>query len=371
MKITKKLVLLLLACLLSFAPICLASNDIVTTSDDNDATNSLIRNITNTDLYILQDDVVIEDAINGNVFVLGSNVTIKGEIAGDLFVLANTLTIENTATIYNNIFALANTFIMEGNAYDIYALANAFELSESGYVYRDMKVGATSIKLNGLIRKDVYILSENISIPESSDPIVGGNFYYTSSQELDIPDGLILGEVQYTKTEEKTITVADVVSSYVTSFVTTMLYAIVVILIATFFAPKFIEKSNYTLMKKPFITAGIGILSVVLIPIAAIVMLITGVLTYVAFATIAIYALALSITLPIFSLAIAKSVESKFKTTNKGRFIGFSILSAAILWLLQQIPFIGGYASLFIYVVGLGIFLFSCFMRKDVTEANK
>lgn len=373
MKITKKLVFLVLACLLVLSSISLATNTPVATSNDDknnngNTTGSQVTNIMNTDLYVGDQDVVIENAVNGNVFAMGSNVTVKGEIVGDLFVLADTLTIEDSAVIYSNIFALANNIVMKGNAYDIYALSKNFELASSGYVYRDIKLYAETAKLNGIIKKDAYLLVSNLNFPENAKNIIGGNLNYTGDKEFDIPEGVVMGEVKFTPQTEYTPTTAEIISSYITKFVTTILYAIVVILLATFFAPKFIEKSNYTLMKRPFISAGIGILSVVLIPVLAIVILMTGFLSYISMAMLAVYGLVLSITLPIFSMAIGKSIVDKLKTDSKGKFILFSILSAIVLWLLQIIPYIGGYVSLFIYVVGLGVFLFSIFMRKDVSQ---
>lgn len=371
MKITKKLVVLLLSFFLVLSSICLASAEPVVTSNDlENTTKSPVTNIMNTDLYVGEQDVVIEDVVNGNVFAFGSTVTVKGEIVGDLFVMANTLTIEESAVIYNNIFALANTFVMKGNAYDIYALANNFELASSGYVYRDIRLYAESVNLSGLIKKDAYIFSSSITMPENAKSLIGGNLNYTSTQEFSIPEGAVLGEVKYTPYEENTVSAGKIILSYITSFITTILYAIVIILLATFFAPKFIEKANYVLIKKPFISAGIGILSIVLIPVLAIILLMTGFLSYISIAILVVYGLILSITLAIFSMAIGKYIVDKIKNPSKVKFILFSILSAIVLWLLQIIPYIGNYMSLFIYVVGLGVFLFAFFMRKDVNEAN-
>ena len=59
-------------------------------------------------------------------------------------------------------------------------------------------------------------------------------------------------------------------------------------------------------------------------------------------------------------------IELKNKT--KGKFILLSIASVAVLWLLQQIPYIGGYVSIFTVVFGLGIFVFSLFVKKETLE---
>ena len=377
MKKTKKILFLVLACILLLSTVSFATNTATPplgdTANGNQEDNKPNESMTilNSDVYMGQKDVVIDNAVNGNVFVAGSNVTIKGEIVGDLFVMADTLIIEDTAVVYSNIFAFVNKFIMKGSAYDIYAYGGTFELANSGYIYRDLKLYGANISLNGIVKKDVYITASNITFPENAKNLIGGNLHYTSNQEITIPEGAILGEVKYTPAIKATPTVEQIVSSYIMKFVCTILYALVVILLATFYAPKFIEKANYTLMKRPFIGTGIGILAIVLIPIFALFLMVIGFLSYIGIALFAIYGLILSITLPIFSMVIAKSIEKKLKTPSKGKFILFSILSAIVLWILQIVPYIGGYISLFIFVLGLGTFLFSFFIRKDVSELGK
>ena len=146
--------------------------------------------------------------------------------------------------------------------------------------------------------------------------------------------------------------------------------AIVIILIATFFAPKFIQKVTYVFNKKYIVSAGIGILSFVLLPVISFIFLLTGYLSYISFGIVAVYGLILSTTLAIFSMAISKTIVHKINKDSKGMFILFSILSAIILWILKVLPLFGPYFSLFILVVGLGIFLYSLFMKKDISNEN-
>lgn len=366
MKITKKLVFVALVCLLVLSPICLATNNNARNTDKS-ANQGESINIVNTDIYTSEKEVVIENTIHGNVFAVGSNVTIKGEIAGDVFVCANTLIIEDSAAIYNNLFALANNIVVKGTVNDAYVLSKDFELASGGYIYRDLKLYSETAKINSIIKKDAYIYAKTITFAENVKGLIAGNLNYTSSKELSIPNGVVSGEVKYTPVDT-TVSTADIISSYITSFITTIIYAIVVILLATFFAPKFIEKAQYALTKRPFVSAGIGILSFILVPVFALLILMLGVFSYVSLAIFALYVLVLSITLAIFSMIIAKLIEKKLKNPSKVKFILFSILSAIVLWILRSIPFVGGYVSLFISVVGLGVFLFAFFMRKDPSE---
>ena len=148
-------------------------------------------------------------------------------------------------------------------------------------------------------------------------------------------------------------------------FISDISLFIVIILLTVFLAPKFIEKVNYALMKKPFVSAGIGILAVVLIPVIALFLLFTGYLTALAIVIGALYGVILMASLAIFSLAIAKSLADKWKITSKGKFILTAFLSAVVLWIAKLIPVLDTYVSLFITVVGFGIFLTSFMKIKE------
>ena len=116
--------------------------------------------------------------------------------------------------------------------------------------------------------------------------------------------------------------------------------------------------------KHPFIVAGIGIGSFIMIPLLALVFIITGFLTYFGIALIALYCLMLSITIAILGMAIGNYFANKFKNKTKAKSILLSIASVIIIWLLQQIPTFGSYVSIFTYVFGLGIFIYSIFKRN-------
>lgn len=361
MKSLKKLLFFIFMFSLVFTSFSFASNN----SSQKSSKNETIK-VFNTDLYLGQQDVVVNDAVNGNIFAFGSTVTIKGEILGDIFILAQTLTIEETATVHGNLFAFANNIMIKGKVnYDIYSYSQNFELSDTGYANRDIRIAASTAKLYGSIKKDAFLFVNHILMPDKAENIIGGNLHYTSDKEFTFPEKAIMGKVEFTKYQARTLTLGEVIAKYVKKFISDISLAIVVILLSVFLAPKWLEKVHYALMKKSFVSTGIGVLAVVLIPVLAFFLFLTGLFTSLSIAIIAIYGLILAISLSIFSLAIAKSITEKLKITSKGKFILFAILSAIVLWLAQRIPYIGTYLSLFIHTVGLGVFLFSFIKEKN------
>ena len=105
-----------------------------------------------------------------------------------------------------------------------------------------------------------------------------------------------------------------------------------------------------------------------MIPFIAILLAISGYIAYFGIALLAIYLFILSITISILGIAIGNYFVKKFKEQTKVKSILLSIASVTVIWLLQLIPTLGGYISLFTIVFGLGLFLVSFFTRKDVSE---
>lgn len=363
MKLIYKFLCLILAFFLLLSPLCIASNNPAATATKNETIK-----VFNTDLYLGGENVVITDAVNGNVFAFGSTVTVKGEILGDIFILAKSAIIDETATIHGNIFGFANDITLKGKVnYDVYFLGQDFELSDTGYANRDVRILAANAKLYGAIKKDAFLFVDSILMSDNAENVIGGNLHYTSDKEFTFPEKAIMGNVQYTPYQEHTVTTGEIIAKYIKQFVSDISLVIVVILLAVFLAPKFIDKLNYALMKRPFVSSGIGILTVVFVPVLALFLLFTGYLTALAIVIAVVYGLILALSLAFFSLAIAKSLATKWNITSKGKFILIAFLCSVILWIAKLIPVLGTYVSLFITVVGLGMF-FTSFMK--VKEKN-
>ena len=372
---TLKTIILFLVIFFTFSCVCLASSEENTVKETISNEESAMQkaesvSILNTDIYTANNDVVIENTVNGNVFAYGSNVTIKGEIKGDLFVLANSLIIENTAKISGNIFAYATNINVYGTVSDIYAYTSSFSLAEGATIERDLKLYCNEVTLNGKVEKDVYVATGSLKFAEESINIINGNLHYSAVQEFEIPEGAVGGEIKFTQIDT-TQSAEEVISGYISNFLRVMLYALIVILLATFFTSQFSDKVTYSMTKHPFIVAGIGILSFIVIPLLALAFIITGFLTYFGIALLALYCLVLSITIAILGMAIGNYFANKLKNKTKVKSILLSLASVIVIWLLQQIPTLGNYVSIFTYVFGLGLFVFAIFnkkLNKEMTE---
>lgn len=357
--------------LFTFIILALLSTSICMATDVNNApTTGSSKSTVHNDLFMANSTATtVEDIVEGNAFIYGTDVTIKGEIRGDLFVAANSVTIDKSAVVTGNLFVYGSEVNIKGSVNNVYGFSAKFNIENGGRVNRDINVFANELHLEGYVARNVNAYVSSIVLPENAQNVIGGNLNYSASSDQNIPQEAVNGDIKYTASNT-TPTNEEIISSYVSNLLTVLAYAFVVIFIAAFFMPNFKDKVSYALEKRPFVTAGIGILSIVVIPILAVIFIISGILAYAGIALIGVYALVLSISISILSIAVGNYLTNKCKNKTKGKFILLSLLSVIVIWLLQLIPVFGGWMSLFTYVFGLGLFVFAFFTKKNVNDLN-
>lgn len=147
-----------------------ATSDEPNTIADNEQNHN--ENVHEGDLYVLYGEdgnytnstYTMNKDVDGNVFIFGQDVKITGKINGSLYVFAGTVTIEENAYIATHAFIFAETIRMNGFSYDMYAASKNFEMTKTGVVYRDLKVGADNAVIYGQIGRNLDLASENIQV---------------------------------------------------------------------------------------------------------------------------------------------------------------------------------------------------------------
>ncbi len=356
--------------LFAFFILALLSTSICMATDVNENIPTSSKNIVHKDLFMANSDsIVLEDIVEGNTFIYGNDVTIKGEIRGDLFVASNSVTIDKSSVITGNLFIYGSEVYIKGSVNNIYGFASTFNIENSGRVNRDINIFTNELNLLGYIGRNANVYVSNIVLPENAQNLIGGDLNYSASEDLNIPRDAVSGDINF-KVSNNTPSTEEVISNYISEFILVFAYAFIVILLVAFFMPKFSDKLVYALEKRPFVSAGIGILGIIVIPIISIIFMITGYLVYPGIALLAVYILTLSITISILSIAVGKYLTNKCKNKTKLKFILLSLLSVVVIWLLQLIPVFGSWMSIFTVVFGLGLFIFAFFTKKDLTNLN-
>ena len=330
-------------------------------SQMNNESNSLDQNQkdVNSDLYLFEENVVIDYVVEGNVYIISNSVTIKSQINGDVFVISKVLNIENSSNVIN-VYALANSINIDGFVSTIYTCADNLTLNSGSYVYRDVYAMLNTFNVFGMVARNVNATFDNISFTsENNDEInngkIAGDLNYISSNTAKIDDDSVLGKINYTQkvTSSNTLTLFDYLSSLATCVAT--VFAIYFIL--SWLAPKFKEISKELLQKKAFPVLGFGAIGLFAIPLATILLLLIGIGSTLALALISLYVLLLCIATSIFIIALSEVLIEKLKFEDKIKKLG--ILSALTIgyWLIKLIPFLGGLVSFVAVLLGFGLII--------------
>lgn len=320
------------------------------------------------DLYLISGDLDynIDKVINGNVFVIGKNVKITGQVYGSVFAFADTVIIDENSYIASHLFAFANSLDIKGTVFDVYSSSKNLSVGHDALIYRDIKAGADKVHLAGDIERDANIAANNIDI--ANDIKIGRNFRYELENEIEGLDKLQIGNVIYKKTIQKAE--SDPVSSYIVSALGTIVFDVVIYLVLLFIAPKFVERTKEYVSTKGLLAFAIGLAFTVLVPLIAFTLMITGIGAGLGVLLVFIYAAVLMLNACIVSVTANEFLAEKLKLSgDKLKKVLLLIPVSLVIWAARKLPFVGTWASIIVFLLGIGIVTFYQFTkRKEVKE---
>ena len=405
MKKFKKL-LVILAILILASVFCISSNVYATEQDVNSITedsntsdtstttnNQTTDNTTETaghtyeqntqdiysgDLYIAKtEDYDMDQLVDGNVYIFSNkNVKITGQIAGSLFVFTSgTLELAQGSYITNHVFACANKIIYDGNvAYDAYLAGTNVEIGENAITYRDLKIAAQTLSLSGIVGRDVDISANTITTPETEETLtIYGHLNYSAANEaVNLDKANIQGEVNYKAvTEDESQNVGDYILDGIFACIGTVIFDVVLYICLLFFAPKFVCKAKEYVSTRGLLAFAIGLAITILVPIIAVMLLLTGVASGLAILLALVYFVLLMLNAFVVTLAVTGVIANKLKMENKFKKVLLLIPTSIVIWLLRNIPFVGPFVSIIVFLCGVGIiglYQIDRVFKKEKTE---
>lgn len=322
------------------------------------------------DLYIFDQTVNMDQLVDGNVYIFGNDVTISGQINGNLFVFANNLKFDNSYVRFS-VYACANKVEFNGACNDLYIACTDMNVAYDSYVSRDVKASvANNLSFIGAIGRNADIYANSLNFGEGEQAgLIYGNLNYSSPNEIEIADGIVEGNVNYTpdnSNQQKVISTQEIIKNYVIDLVQAIVFTLVVFVLISWLTPKFVSATSDYASVKIFKGFGIGLLACLVAIIAGFILLISNIATPVGFALLTLFGLLISLGFATLATAITKKFVSDDK---KGKTFGILTLVTICLWVLEQIPFIGGFATIFVSVTGLGIIVAYAF-RKNKKEVE-
>lgn len=337
------------------------SDEVEAENTDDSAAALQNQDIYEDDLYLTGNDVTMDKIVNGNVYIAANTVKVTGQVAGNLFIAANKVEFKD-AYIESSTYICANEVYFQAVTTDMYVACNSLKIPANYGVYRDLKSFSNDFELLGIIGRNVYCHSANISLNnDESTANIYGDFNYSAGSEIEIPENSVQGEVKYTQildTEEE-----DSVGDYIYAGATAIVFTLVIYGLAMLFTKSSIEKSTKITAKKFLPAFGIGLLSIIAVPIASILLLITVVGVPVSFALLVFFGLLLSLSIPVFNISIGNIISDKLNITNAWLKVLFIAVVALLVYVIGIIPYVSIVKSI-AFILGFGTLVLTLFFKK-------
>lgn len=355
--------------------------DTETTTETNEAQTPEQTEIYNGDLYLFDNDIVMDQLVDGNVFIFGNNVKVTGKVNGCLYVCANNLTFDKEAYILQSIYACANTIKFDGVAYyDLYASCRQLDMSADSFVQRDLRVVADTLNFSTTVGRNAFVSVNNFNFMAESDALIYGDLTYTASRELNLSQELVQGNISYKPDMQNEQTpIGEIILDKTIELCSNLLYVAIVFVLALLLAPKFMEKASTSVtLPTTAKSFGIGILATVIAIVASFILLFSVIGVPVSFTIIALLVLLLSIATAITSICITYKLKEKF-AYNKNYLTYLTLAGVVIvIWALKLVPYVGWLVSVLVKMIGLGIIIHYLLQKnksnkevKDETAKNK
>ena len=325
-----------------------AGDDVIQEGDYNSLRLAAGKNVTSTanidGISLIAGNNI---TVNGHVsygFYAGNSITINESVDKDMFAAGNLITIGNDAIIGRDAFIAGNKIIINSN------------------IGRDLRAGGSSINISGItINGDAYLDAEEIILNE--DTVINGKLTYLESAKVTGLEEAKIGSINITRLPEVKIEVNPMQNIY--NFIFTIIAAYIVMLVLFYLLPTSKERIDKVELKASpiFKNIGIGLLVLIVVPLASVIAMFTGVLTPIALITIVIYAIAIYLSTLLTSYVIGNLISDKlFKNNNVHLAL---ILGIVLLKLVKLIPILGGWINAFAMFYGLGL------IYKYITNRTK
>ncbi len=308
----------------------------------------------NGDAYIFGGNIVIDGTVNGDLITGGGTVNIRGKVSDDVRAGAGQITV--SGQIGKNLTVGAGTVEITDSAQILGSIvAGSGNLSIFAPVGKGVNVGAGNVTVGSKINGNVNAAVGSMALtPEAQ---IAGNLNYISEEEANIqPGAQVNGKTSRTVPQKPPVDQTAAANAFkgfglffkVIGFVSILIIGLLFIK----FLPNYSLKTAENLKHKFWLSLLTGVVSVILTPIAAIVLLIT--LIGIPFSIGIIFALIAYLYLSkIFvSIAIGQKITklAKFKASSTSTFI----IGLSVYTLISLVPIIGPLFSLTAILSGMG-----------------
>lgn len=323
------------------------------------------------DLLASGNSVVVGGSVDGSAFVAGSTVTVTGPVTGALAAAGGNVTIEGRKAA---VTAAGGTVDARGlTARNLVVAGGTINIDQDSNIARDVMAAGSNISVRGTIGRNLKASGSNIEIGATVNgsvnatgqrirllpgALIRGNFIYRSPAEADIAEGAtVQGRIIREEIEKQAP------KGFAGRLITTiigflMMFLFGVVLIALF--PRWMPSVGRRVLESPGWSALWGFVALIVVPIAAVVAMITVIGLPLGVALLLVYIVAMLVAVVISAIALGTLILRR-----QTIWLQF-LVGLAILHIVGLIPVLGGIVWFAALIFGLGAIILSIFRSGAV-----
>ncbi|MBT3250014.1 MAG: polymer-forming cytoskeletal protein [Candidatus Pacebacteria bacterium] len=320
--------------------------------------------------------VVMTEDLVGDVYVSGGTVMIDGKIDGDLLVGGGTVTLNGEVT--EDVRIGAGEVVFNGQVgQDVTVGAGTVTFGPSSEVAGSVIAGSGMVVFNGKVMGDVWAgagaaqlagnFGQNVNLETSEmqvlpNAVISGDLNAKYEDKIDVSDqAQIVGEqnleqryrvAQTEKARDQMANFGKGMGQAKSGMA--LILGLVSGLILMYFFPKVTDAVTDQLLKNPLSSLGWGFAKLMIVPLSAVLLMVTVVGLPLAFLMLMGYSVGMMTASWIAGKAIGEVVYKESKVTFlKNRYLQF-ILGLVLLSLAGLLPLVGWLIKLVAFLMGFG-----------------
>ncbi len=319
-------------------------------------------------LVVAAESVVVEGTITGSLIAVGQSIDIAGSVGGNVVTFAEDINIRGD--VAGSVIGGSSAFSINGATIngDAWVAGESVTLGSGSSILKNATFAGESVSVEGTVTKDLTALCENVELNGTvgadleafagrlrllSNANVAGNVRFRTEDEdrlyradsaqvggtiefLDMPDEM-QPRNEYTELEFYLWQIAQLIGAFLVGWVLLTL------------VPS-LGRLSIGAGVEGLKSAGVGLLALISVPIAALIIAITLIGIPIALILVGVWMLGLYLTQIVVGSAIGRMLMPENDSVPQTLIVGLLLVTVVV-----NLPFIGGIIGFVLMILGLGL----------------
>ena len=337
--------------------------------------------VINDDIYFAGRSVTVDGTINGDLVAAGSEIKVTGTINGGVIAAGGSILVNGNVTddiraaggevriggdVGDNVLVFTGQFVSEKNARIARDLTLGAENAViDGTVNGNINGGISDLEIRGTTKGNVTVeIEDNIKVLTGA--IIGGDLEYTAPHQGEI-SGTVSGKTTY---KEITGKKEEELRSRIGSEIIRYFWLLLIGIVSLMLAPGLTQRISDTVSVKPLNNLLWGLLFLIVIPIVALLFLITIIGIPLGLILFIIYIISIYISRIYVGFWIGQYVLKRLKKETRSRVLAMAV-GLIIVFIGVNLPIIGIFIHLVILLLGFGAIILAGYDSFQKSKERK